>query len=75
MMFASFHSKETTRSVNDKLNTLASGTLICSIVSISSYGGIPSTPGDLSFIAFIILVPILGVQLTALTSPIYPPEI
>ena len=42
MMFASFHS-----SFNDKLNTLASGTVICFTVSISSFGGIPSAPGDL----------------------------
>ena len=56
MMFASFHSNGTTPSVNDKLNTLASGILICSTVSISNFGGIPSTPGDLlSFIAFIFL--------------------
>ena len=46
-MFASFHSKGTTPSFNDKLNTLASGTLICSTVSINSFGVIPSTPGDL----------------------------
>ena len=56
MIFASFHSKGTTPSFNDKLNTLASGILICITVSISSFGGIPSTPGDLlSFIAFIFL--------------------
>ena len=47
MMFASFHSNGTTPSFNDKLNTLASGILILSTVSISSFGGIPSTPGDL----------------------------
>ena len=46
MMFASFHLKGTTPSFNDKLNTLASGILICSTVSISRFGGIPSTPGD-----------------------------
>ena len=45
-MFASIHSKGITRSFDDKLNTLASGILICSTVSISSFGGIPSTPGD-----------------------------
>ena len=54
-MFASFHSKRTSRSFNDKLNTLASGMLICSTVSICSFGGIPSIPGDLLFIAFIFL--------------------
>ena len=42
MMFASFHSKGTTPSFNYKLNTLASGILICSTVSISSSGGITS---------------------------------
>ena len=57
MVFASFHLKGTTPSVNDTLDTLASGILICSIVSIGSFGGIPSTSGDLlSFIAFIFLV-------------------
>ena len=55
--------KGTTPSFNDKLSTLASGTLICSI-SISSFGGIPSTPGDLlSFVAFIILVTNSGVTI------------
>ena len=54
MMLASFHSKGTTPCFNDKLNTLASGILICSTVSICSFGGIPSAPGDLlSFIAFV----------------------
>ena len=62
MMFASFHSNGTTPSFNDKLNTLASGILICSTVSISNFGGIPSTPGYLlSFIAFIFLATISGV--------------
>ena len=62
MMFASFHSNGTTPSFNDKLNTLASGILICSTVSISNFGGIPSTPGDLlSFIAFIFLATNSGV--------------
>ena len=62
-MFASFHSNGTTPSFNDKLNTLASGILICSTVSISNFGGIPSTPGDLlSFIAFIFLATNSAVQ-------------
>ena len=62
MMFASFHSNGTTPSFNDKLNTLGSGILICSTVSISNFGGIPSTPGDLlSFIAFIFLATNSGV--------------
>ena len=64
MMFASFHSKGTTPSFNDKLNTLAGGILICSTVSISSLGGIPSTPGDLlSFTVFIFLANISGVTI------------
>ena len=59
MMFASFHSKGTTPSFSDKLKTLTNGILICSIVSICSFGGIPSTHGDLlSFIAFIFLATI-----------------
>ena len=46
-MFASFLSNGATPSFNDKLNTLASGILICSTVSMGHFGGIPSTPGDL----------------------------
>ena len=62
MMFAYFHSKGTTLCFTDKLNTLASGILTCSAVSISSFGGIPSTPGDLlSLFAFIVLATISGV--------------
>ena len=64
MMFVSFHSKGTASSFNDKLNTHASGILICSTVSISSFGGIPSTPGDLlSFFAFIFLATVSGVTI------------
>ena len=59
MMFASFNSKRTTPSFNDKLNILASGILICYSASISIFGEIPSTRGDLiSFIAFIFLATI-----------------
>ena len=66
MMFASFHSNGTTPSFNDKLSTLASGIVICSTVSISSFGGIQSTPGDLlSFIAFIFLATISGVSINS----------
>ena len=62
MMFASFHSKGTTASFNDKLNTLAIGILIGSTVYNSSLCGIPSTPCDLlSSIAFILLATISGV--------------
>ena len=71
MMFDPFHSKGTIPSFNDKLNTLVSGILICSTVSISSFGGIPSTPGDLlSFVAFIFLATFSGVKLIALNSQI-----
>ena len=60
-MRACVRSKGATPSFNDKLNTLASGILICSIVSISRFGGIPSTPDDLiSFIAFIFLATLSG---------------
>ena len=47
IMFASFHSNGTIPSSNDKLNTVASGMLICSTISNSNLGGIPSTSGDL----------------------------
>ena len=44
-MFASFHSKGTLPSCSDMLKTCASGVLICSTVSFSILGDIPSTPG------------------------------
>ena len=47
VMFASFHSKGTIPSSSDKLNNFASVVLICSTISLSSFGGIPSSPGDL----------------------------
>ena len=69
MMFASFHSNETTTSSNDKLNTVASGGLIRSTISTSNLGGIPSTPGDvLSFVSLMFSVTILGLQLGVLNS-------
>ena len=48
IMFASFYSNGTIPSSNDKLNTVASGMLICSTISNSNLGGIPSTPGFLN---------------------------
>ena len=61
-MFASFHSEGTICSTSDKLNNLASGVLNCSKINLSSFGGIPSTPGDLLYFIFLILfVVILGV--------------
>ena len=50
-IFASFHSKGKISTCSDILNTCASDVLICSTVSSSILGDIPSTPGDLfSFI-------------------------
>ena len=50
-MLASFHYEGTIPSSSDKLNTYSSGVLFCSTISLSSFGGIPPTPGDLlSFI-------------------------
>ena len=44
------------------LNNFANGVLICSTICLSSFGGIPSTPGDLlSFIFFIFFAIISGV--------------
>ena len=61
-MFASFHSEGTIPSSSYKLNYFASGVLICSTISLSSFGGIPSTPGDLlSFIFLIFFAMISGV--------------
>ena len=53
-MFVSFHSEGTIPSSSDKLNTFASGVLIFSTISLSSFAGIPSTPGDL--LSFIFLI-------------------
>ena len=61
-MFASFYSKGTLPSCSDMLNTCASGVLICSTISFSILGDIPSTPGDLfSFILLILLATTSGV--------------
>ena len=61
-MFASFNSKGTIPSCSDMLNTCASRVLICSTVSFSILGDIPSTPGDLfSFILLILLATTSGV--------------
>ena len=42
-MFAYFHSEGTIPYSSDKLKNFASGVLICSTISLSSFGGIPST--------------------------------
>ena len=61
-MFASFHSKGTIPPCSDMLNTCASGVHICSTVSFSILGAIPSTPGDLfPFILLLLLATISGV--------------
>ena len=68
-MFASHHFNGTTPSSNDKLNTVASGMLICCTISNSTLGGIPSTQCDLlSFISHIFSATILGLQLVVLSS-------
>ena len=59
-MFASFHSEGTIPSSSHKLNTFASGVLICSTISLSSFGGISSTPGDLLSFIFLILFAIIS---------------
>ena len=61
-MFVSFRSNGTIPSSSDKLSTFASGVLICSTIALNSFGGIPSTPGDLlSFIFLIFFAIISGV--------------
>ena len=59
-MFASIHSEGTIPSSSDKIINFASGVLICSTISLSSFGGIPSTPGDLLSYFFLILCAILS---------------
>ena len=44
VMFASFHSEVIIPS--SELNTFGSCVIICSTISLSSFGGIPSTQGD-----------------------------
>ena len=62
LMFASFHSEGAIPSSGDKLKKIASGVLICSTISLSSFGCVPSTPGDfLSFIFLIFFAMISGV--------------
>ena len=62
LMFASFHSEQNIPSSSDKLNTFASGVPICSTMSLSSFGGIPSNLDDLlSFIFLIYFAIISGV--------------
>ena len=46
-----FTSEGTIPSSSDKLNTFVSGVLIFSTISLSSFGGSPSTAGDLLCIA------------------------
>ena len=75
-MFASFHFEGTIPSSSDKLNNFASGVLICSTISCSSFGGIPSTPGDLlSLIFLLFLLSFQGIQITALNVLMYCPQI
>ena len=58
IMVATFHSNGTIPSYNDKLDTVASGMLICYTISNNNLGGIISTPGDLlSFISLIFIAP------------------
>ena len=65
IMFASFYSNGTIPSSNDKVNTVASAMLICSTISSSNLGRIPSTPGDLfSFISLIFIATIVGVTIS-----------
>ena len=72
-MFASFHSEGIIPCSSDKLNTFASGVLICSTISLSSFGGIPSTHGDLLYLIFFAITSSL--QITALNDLIYHPQI
>ena len=54
VIFAYFHSDGMIPSLSDKLKNIASGILVWSTISLSSFGGIPSTPCDL--FSFIVLV-------------------
>ena len=60
IMVASFHSEGTIPSSCHKLNTFASGVLIYCTISLSSFGGIPSTPGDLLSFNFLIFFAIIS---------------
>ena len=63
-MFASFHSEGTIPSSSNKLKKIASGVLtlqvVYSTISLSSFGGIPSTPGDLLSFFFLIFFAIIS---------------
>ena len=61
--------KDTIPSCSDMLDMCASGVLICSTVSFSIFGDIPSTPGDLfSFILSILQGTTSGVTTNCLYS-------
>ena len=60
VIFVSFQYEGTIPSSSDKLNNFASGVLICSTISLSSFGGIPSTPGDLLSFNFLIFFAIIS---------------
>ena len=53
IMFASFYSEGTIPFSSD------SGVLICSTISLSSFGGVPSTPSDLLSFIFLIFFAII----------------
>ena len=74
MLFAFFHSKETTPSSNDNLNTVGSGTLICSTIYNSNFDGIPYTQ-VFSIHHILFVAAIFGLQeivLNSLTQVIVP---
>ena len=74
MMFASFHSNGTIPSSNDKLNTAASGKLICSTISSTNFERMPTTTGDLFFFISLISLATIFVFITSLSDSLFLPS-
>ena len=67
VIVAYFHSEGSITSSGDKSNNFASGVLIFSTISLISFGGIPSTLGDLLSLIFLFsLLSFQELQITAL---------
>ena len=76
VMFASSHCDVMIPSLSDKLKNIANGVLIWSMISLSSFCGIPSTQGDLFSVIILMFFDIMsGVTKNALIDLIRQPQI
>ena len=66
LMFASIHSEGTIPSCRETINTFGSDVLICSTISLRSFGGIASSPGDLfsfNLLYFLLVLDLVRVKI------------